>query len=121
MAEDTFNWDGETFTETEYEGGAFITEDKFNRLIYTDAIVSIIAIREGVSNFDPKKPKEQWLVDFIAPDGEEYTKGLTKGNEERDGRMKRFQATITATGEPLDSTPFKVGRRIEFGPPKVGA
>lgn len=113
-----FNWDGETFTESE-EGGAFIKEDAFNRLIYTDAIVSITGIREGISNFDPKHPKEQWLVDFIAPDGEEYTKGVTKGNEERDARIARFQKTIEATEEPIDSTPFKVGRRIEFGPPKV--
>lgn len=119
MTADGFNWDGETYTESE-EGGAFIKEEAFNRLIYTDAIISIIAIREGVSTFDPKHPKEQWLVDFISPiDGEEYTKGITKGNEERDARIRRFQATIEATGEPLDSTPFKVGRRIEFGPPKV--
>lgn len=118
---DGFNWDGETFTESEGEGGAFIKEDDFNRLIYTDAIVSIVAVREGVSNYDPRRPKEQWLVDFIAPDGEEYTKGITKGNEERDARIRRFQATLEASGEPIDSTPFKVGRRIEFGPPKVGA
>jgi hypothetical protein len=115
---DGFNWDGETYTEGE-DGGAFIKEEPFNRLIYTDAILSIIGIREGVNNYDPKHPKEQWLVDFIAPDGEEYTKGIGKGNEERDARIRRFKATIEATGEPLDSTPFKVGRRIEFGPPKV--
>lgn len=119
MAEDGFNWEGETFTESE-EGGAFIKEEAFNRLIYTDAIVSITGIREGVSNYN-NVAKPQWLVDFIAPDGEEYTKGITKGNEERDGRMLRFQKTIEATGEPIDSTPFKVGRRNEFGPPKVGA
>ena len=113
-----FNWDGETYTETEYEGGEFIKEDDFNRLIYTDAVVSITGVREGVSNFDPKKPKEQWLVDFVAPDGTEYTKGVTKGNEERDARLRRIRSTIEQTGEPLDSTPFKVGRRIEFGPPK---
>lgn len=118
---DGFNWDGETYTESE-EGGAFIKEDAFLRLIYTDAIVSITGIREGVSpGYNGGPPKEQFLVDFIAPDGEEYTKGIAKGNEERDARLKRFQATIEATGEPIDSTPFKVGRRNEFGPPKVGA
>lgn len=116
-----YNWEGESFTETE-EGGAFIKEEQFNRLIYTDAIVSIVGIREGVSNFDPKKgPQPQWLVDFIAPDGEEYTKGVSQSNEERNDRMRRFKATIEATGEPIDSTPFKVGKRIEFGPPKVNA
>ncbi len=114
-----FNWDGEQYTEQEYEGGEFIDAEKFNKLLYTDAVLIITGIREGVSNFDPKKPKEQWLVDFIAPDGEEYTKGLSKGNEERDDRLRRFAATIAATGEPLESTPFKVGKRIEFGKPKA--
>ena len=119
MTEKGFNWDGEQYTESEYEGGAFIKQDDFDRIRLTNQVVSITGIREGVSNFDPKRPKEQWLVDFIAPDGEEYTKGVTKGNEERDARMKRFQATLEASGEPIESTPFKVGRRIEFGPPKV--
>jgi hypothetical protein len=117
MAEEGFNWDGETYTEG--EGGAFIKEDAFNRLIYTDAIVSIIGIRSDDSATYEGKPKPQFLVDFIAPDGEEYTKGIAKGNPERDGRLLRFKATIEATGEPIDSTPFKVGKRNEFGPPKV--
>lgn len=111
-----FNWDGEEYTEG--GGGAFINKDLFNRFIYTDAVLVITGIREGVSNYDPNKPKAQWLVDFIGPDGEEYTKGLTKGNEERDARIKRIAATIEATGEPVDSTPFYVGQRIEFGKPK---
>lgn len=115
---DAFNWDGETYTETVFEGGEFIDEDKFNRLIYTDAVVSITGVREGISTYNNKE-KEQWLVDFVAPDGTEYTKGVSKGNEERDARIRRFRDTIEATGEPLDSTPFKVGRRIEFGKPKV--
>lgn len=113
-----FNWDGEEYTEGE-EGGAFIGEEKFNKLIYTDAVVFITGIREGVSTkYDNKA---QWLVDFVAPDGEAYTKGLTKGNAERDARMMRFKATLEATEEPFESTPFKVGKRIEFGPPKVSA
>lgn len=117
-----FSWDGETYTEGG-GGGAFISEDDFNRLIYTDATVSIVGIREGISNYDPKQPKAQWLVDFVAPDGEEYTKGLTKGNAERDARMLRLQATLEANpDDPIDATPFKVGgRRIEFGQPKVQA
>ena len=119
MGDKGFNWDGETYTEQEYEGGAFIKGDDFDRIRLLNQVVQIVSIREGVSNFDPKHPKEQWLVDFIAPDGEEYTKGLTKGNEERDDRMRRFQATLEASGEPIESTPFKVGKRIEFGPPKV--
>lgn len=116
-----FNWDGETYTEGS-EGGDFISEDKFNRLIYTDAVVFITGIREGVSNFDPKKPREQWLVDFVDPDGDSYTKGLTKGNPERDARMLRLKATLEANPEdPIEATPFKVGRRIEFGKPKASA
>lgn len=116
-----FNWDGETYTEGE-AGGAFISEDEFNRLIYTDAVVEIYAVREGVSNYDPKHPKEQWLVDFIDPKGEERTKGITKGNAERDSRIARLKATLEANpDDPIPATPFKVGRRIEFGKPKVHA
>lgn len=115
-----FNWDGETYTEGA-EGGDFISEDAFSKLIYTDAVISIYQIREGISTYGGKE-KPQWLVDFIAPNGESYTKGIAKGNAERDARVLRLQATLSASpNDPIDSTPFKVGRRIEFGKPKVSA
>ena len=113
-----FNWSGEEYNEG--GGGDFISEKDFNKLIALDAVVFITGIREGVSTYGGDN-KPQWLVDFITDDGTEYTKGLGKGNAERDARIMRFKATLEATGEPFESTPFKVGRRIEFGPPKVNA
>jgi hypothetical protein len=115
-----FNWDGEEYTETA-GSGAFISKEAFNKLIYTDAVVFITGIREGISTYNGDN-KPQWLVDFVGPDGEEYTKGLGKGNAERDARMIRLQATLNANpGEPIEATPFYVGQRIEFGKPKVTA
>lgn len=121
-----FNWDGEKYTEGG-GGGPFIKKDDFNRIVYAPdgdgAVVSITDIREGVSTYvDPAKPNRgpqpQWLIDFIGPDGEEYTKGVTMTNDERNARLRRFKATIEATGEPVESSPFYVGSRIEFGPPR---
>jgi hypothetical protein len=112
-----FNWDGETYTPS--AGGDFISEEDFNRLIYTDAVVLITDVREGESQYDKKEaPKAQWLVDFVTEKGDEYTKGMTKGNDERDGRIERIKATIEATEEPVESSPVKVGRRFDFGKPK---
>lgn len=111
-----FNWDGEEYTES--SSGDFISEDAFNRLVYTDAVVLITAIRDGVSTYN-KEERPQWLVDFMTQEGEEFTKGLTKTNEERNARMLRFRATIEANGEPIESTPVKIGKRFDFARPKV--
>jgi hypothetical protein len=116
MVEEEFSWDKETYTPG--AGGDFIKPDDFDRLRLTDAVVLITGIREGISNYDPKQPKEQWLVDFITADGEEYTKGMTKGNEERDDRIKRVAATIEATGEPKEVSFIKVGKRYDIVKPK---
>jgi hypothetical protein len=114
-----FNWDGETYTKT--DSGDFISEEAFNKLVYTDAIVFVTGFRKGESNFDKKKgPQEQHLVDFMTDDGEEFTKGLGVGNDERDARFARLAATIEASGEPLEASWVKVGKRFDLGPPKKG-
>ncbi len=113
-----FNWNGETYTEGS-GGGDFIDQDAFNRLVYTDAVCFITAVREGISNFDPKKPQEQWLIDFVSPDETEYTKGFTKGNAERDARIVRLRNTLAAApDEPIDVSFIKVGRRFDIAAPK---
>ena len=115
-----FNWDGEEYTEG--GGGAFIKKDKFNEIVYAkgaDSNITITDIREGVSTFEGKN-QPQWLIDFIGPDGEEYTKGVSQTNVERNDRLRRFKATLDASGEPIESHPFYVGQRIEFGPPREG-
>jgi len=116
MAE--FNWEGETYTEGE-SGGEFISEDEFDKLRVLDAVVYITSIREGVSNYEPTKPKEQWLVDFVTPDGEDKTKGYIKGNAERDARILRLKNTLAAyPDEPIPVSFSKVGRRNEIVAPK---
>lgn len=115
-----FNWDGETYTPGS-EGGDFIGEEAFNKLIYTEAVVFITGVREGVGGAQYGS-KPTWLVDFIDPAGEEFTKSFTKGIPERDARMLRFRATLEANPEdPIESSPVKVGRRKDFGPPKKAA
>lgn len=109
-----FDWGQETYTES--SGGDFIKEMEFNKLLYTDATVQIIGVREGVSTYNDK-PKPQYLVDFVAPDGEEYTKGFSKSNEERNARIARIASTLEATGEPVEARFIKVGRRNDIGAP----
>jgi len=112
MAE--FPWGEETYTES--SSGDFIDEKTFNKLVYLDATVQVVAIREGVSTFNNKETP-QWLVDFITPEGEEYTKGLAKSNEERNDRMRRLLATLEATNEPIEARFIKVGKRFDIGAP----
>lgn len=107
-----FDWDAETYTEG--GNGVFIKEAEFNKLVYTDATVQIVEIREGISNYNNKE-KPQWLVDFISADGEEYTKGISKGNEERDARINRIKSTLESSGEPFECRFVKIGRRFDIG------
>jgi len=116
----SFNWDGETYTESETSGD-FIKENDWIKLYALEATIYITSIGEGISNYDPKVPKEQWLVNFVTPEGEEKTKGLTKGNAERDARMIRFRNTIAADQEPLAVSITKVGKRYDFVAPKDGS
>jgi hypothetical protein len=114
-----FNWDGEEYTAS--SSGDFIDEETFNRLVYSDAVVFVTGFRTGESNFDKKKgPQPQHLVDFIAPDGTEYTKGCSVGNAERDARFARLAKTIEETGEPLEASWVKVGKRFDLSKPKRG-
>lgn len=115
-----FNWDGETYTEGD-SNGEFIKEDEWIKLYALDATIYIVSIGEGVSNYEPNKPKEQWLVNFLTPTGEEKTKGLTKGNAERDARIIRFRNTLAASEEPIAASITKVGKRYDFVAPKDGS
>jgi hypothetical protein len=110
-----FNWGGETYTEG--AGGNFVESKLFDKLMANDTTVSIYAIRSDDQAMYQNRPAPAWLVDFYAPDGEEYTKSLGKGNSERDARMLRLTATIEATGEPIDARFGKIGKRIEVLPP----
>jgi len=116
-----FNWSGETYTEGD-GGGEFIKEDEFDKLRILDAVVYVTAIREGINNYDPKTPKEQWLLDFVDPSGEDKTKGFTKGNPERDARFIRLRNTLIANpDDPIAVSFTKVGRRNEVVAPKDGS
>lgn len=118
MAE--FPWGEETYTEG--AGGDFISEADFNKLIYTDAVVQIVGVREGMSpGFNGGAPQAQYLVDFVDPEGEDKTKGFAKSNEERNSRIARIATTLEATGEPVEASFIKVGRRNDIGAPKVKA
>jgi hypothetical protein len=113
-----FNWDGETYTEGE-GGGEFISEDEFDKLRVLDATVYVTGVREGISNYEPTKPKEQWLLDFVTPEGEDKTKGYIKGNAERDARFQRIKNTLAADpSEPIAISFVKVGRRNDIAAPK---
>lgn len=113
-----FDWGNETYTES--SGGDFIGEAEFNKLIYTDAVVQIVAVRDGVSTFNNKE-QPQFLVDFVDPDGEDKTKGFAKSNEERNARIERIRNTLDQSGEPVEASFIKVGRRNDIAAPKVKA
>lgn len=60
----------------------------------------------------------KWYVDFVGPDGEDYTKSLDQGNVERDGRFRRIIATLEANdGDPVDARWMEVGKRLDLGAP----
>jgi hypothetical protein len=92
-------------------GGAFVKQAEFNAYLAAGTVIAITAVREGHSE---KYNKDQFLVDFIDDAGNEKTKGFTKGNAERDSRMRRLQETLIATGEPISARFTKVGNRNEI-------
>jgi hypothetical protein len=98
---------------TEGAGGKFFTESETVLLIASGETFAITGVRDGVSNYNGQS-KPQWLVDVITQDGEERTKGLSKGIDERDARITRLKATLEATGEPISARFVKVGRRIDI-------
>lgn len=113
-----FDWGSEEYTES--AGGEFIDKDLFALWANprTKTVVFVTGIRDGISTYNNKE-EEQWLVDFIGPDGEEYTKGLGKGNKERDGRMLRVRATLEANeNEPFPASFGMVGKRYDLMPPR---
>lgn len=105
MAE--FEWG--TYTEGS-GGGAFVKRAEFDAYVAAGTVVAITAVRDGHS---AQYNKDQFLVDFIDDTGEEKTKGFTKGNAERDGRMRRLQETLKASGDPIAARFIKVGNRNE--------
>lgn len=117
MAEE-FSWDDETYTES--SSGEFIDKDLFALWANprTKTVVFVTGIRDGVSTYNGKT-EEQWLVDFVGPDGEDYTKGWSKTNEERNARMLRVRATLEANpDEPFPASFGKVGKRYDLMPPR---
>ena len=109
-----FDWNQETYTES--AGGEFIDNKLFKKWLYNDETVYVTDIREGHSK---KFDEDQWLIDFVGPDSEEYTKSVGKGNPERDARFKRILSTIGANnGEPFECRFVEVGKRIDLGPAK---
>lgn len=109
-----FDWSQEEYTES--AGGEFIDNKLFKKWLYNDETVYVTGIREGHSK---KFDEDQWLIDFVGPDGEEYTKSCGKGNGERDARFRRVITTIEANaGEPFECRFVEVGKRIDLGPAK---
>src|SRR5512133_3985641 len=100
-----FDWG--TYTEGS-GGGEFVKKAEFNAYVAAGTVVAITAVRDGHS---AQYNKDQWLVDFVDDTGAEKTKGFTKGNAERDGRMRRLQDTLNASGEPLAARFIMVGNR----------
>ena len=112
-----FAWDQEVYTES--AGGEFVDKKVFAKLMANDTTVEIVEIREGISpGYNGGAPRPQWLVDFITPDGEEYTKGIDKGNEERNDRVRRIASTIEATGQGVQARFDMIGKRQDIFPPK---
>jgi hypothetical protein len=119
MAEEVFDWSKEEYTAS--AGGEFIDSKLFKKWLYNDETVFVTGIREGHSK---KFDEDQWLVDFVGPDGDEYTKSVGRGNAERDARFRRVLATIEAKdGEAFECRFIEVSSggsgspRIDLGPP----
>jgi len=109
-----FSWDGESYTES--SGGEFVDKKLFKKLVANDTTVYVVGIREGISNYQGNRT-EQWLVDFTVDGDETFTKGLGKGNEERDDRFERIRKTIEETSEPLACRFVEIGKRFDIGRP----
>jgi hypothetical protein len=112
------DWEKQTYTEA--QGGAFMKGEEWNRLVYTDAVIEITAVREKASRFNPNPdgtPSNEWVVDFVAPDGEPRSKSFAQTNSERNERIEEFRALLDAGEESVRCTPVKVGKRDDFGPP----
>lgn len=101
MAEEVFDWGKEEYTPS--SGGQFVDGKLFKKWLYNEETVYVTAIREDDTHQFQGRVQPQWLIDFVGPDGEEHTKGVGKGNDERDARFRRIINTIDANGgEPFE-------------------
>ena len=95
------------------EGGNFMKEEDVILAIALGKTFLVTGIRDDDANTYNNKPKPRFLVDLIDDEGTERTRSISKGVTERDTRLKRLQATIAETGEPISIRFCKVGQAYD--------
>lgn len=93
--------------------GQYVDETYVILSIAKGDVFQITGIRDDDANTYNGKPKPRFLVDFIDSEGEEKTRGFSKGIPERDTRLRRLQETLAATGEPIAARFCKVNKAYD--------
>ncbi len=125
------DWSSQAYPESS-GGGEFVGEEEFNKLVYTDAVIEITAIREeDEKSVGTKTFAAQFLVDFVDPSGAAKTKGFAKYSirdngerkagaqvEARNERLRELQEVVEAEG-PQRASFIKNGKAGDVGAPKA--
>lgn len=107
-----FDWG--TYDYKTEGGGQFVDETYVILAIAKGSTFAITAVRDDDENTYNGKVKPRWLIDFVDDEGEEKTRGINKGIEDRDTRFSRLQQTLAATGEPIQARFVKVGKAYDI-------
>ena len=124
------DWKNQEYPESS-GGGEFVGEEEFNKLVYTDAVIEITAIREeDEKSVGTKTFSAQFLVDFVDPSGAPKTKGFSKYSirdngerkagaqvEARNERLRQLQEVVETEG-PQRASFIKNGKAGDVGAPK---
>ena len=124
------DWTSQEYPESA-GGGEFVGEEEFNKLVYTDAVVTLTGIREeDEKSVGTKTFAAQFLVDFEDPSGEPKTKGFAKYSirdngerkagaavEARNERLRALQEVLETEG-PQRASFIKNGKAGDIGAPK---